>query len=600
MELRMNQDTYTDSRTETGASRENAVILETEVSRRLNLFNEIGRVVLSALDQEEIYKVAVDAIHFALGLRHVALFQMDYQYNDVVLQAQTGEFVGVIPNRLRKKLNDGILGMAARTGEIQVVSVSQENLSETLVGQPVKEIYVPVRIAGQVFAILYVVCDMSANTKNFEVAAFETIASQLGVAIENARLFTEVNQTRKELGLLLDSSKDLSSSLELNSIIDRFAYRLMEIIPDSRLAIIQCQDHDKATLKRYYSKASIENKNYSVMNVRITEHPELSEAIQGRKALVTYHTNSSILPRNVADELKSTETTPFLVIPLVAKETIIGLIVVNKFGFRRSFSDKEVGVCQALANLASISLQNASLFGQINVANEQLKKLSNLKSDLLHIISHDLKSPLTVISGYAEILLDGPRKMAENWESILQEIISQTRMMARLIEDTLAISKIESGIIELNLEDLDISYPIENIIAIHQHECHFKKDLPPSLPAVRADKLRLHEILDNLITNAIKYSGANNEITVSASADMQNGVMTIAVKDKGFGIPKDEIPNLFKKFYRIKSETSRGIRGTGLGLYIVKQMVEAHHGTIWVESILNQGSTFAFQLPLAK
>jgi signal transduction histidine kinase/putative methionine-R-sulfoxide reductase with GAF domain len=574
--------------------------LEAEISRRLNLVNEVGRVVLSALDQEEIYKVAVDAIHFALGLRHVALFQMDYQYNDVVLRAQTGEFVGAIPNHLRKNLNDGILGKSARTGEIQVVTVSQDNLSETLVGKPIKEIYVPVRIAGQVFAILYVACETTDNAKNFEIAALETIASQLGIAIENARLFTETNQTQRELGLLLDSSKDLSSSLELNSIIDRFAYRLMEIIPDSRLAIIQCQDHDKATRKRYYSKASIENKNYSVINIKITEHPELSDAIHNRKASVIHHTNSSILPRNVADELRSTETTPFLVIPLIAKETIIGLIVVNKFGFRRSFNEKEVGVCQALANLASISLQNAGLFGQINVANEQLKKLSNLKSDLLHIISHDLKSPLTVISGYAEILMDGPEKVAENWESILQEIISQTRMMARLIEDTLAISKIESGIIELNLEDLNIIYPIENIIAIHQHECQFKMELPPHLPSVRADKLRFHEILDNLITNAIKYSGSNNEITLSAMPEPQNGVMVIKVKDKGFGIPQDEIPNLFKKFYRIKNEASRGIRGTGLGLYIVKQMVEAHKGEIWVESVLNQGSTFSFSLPLAK
>jgi signal transduction histidine kinase/putative methionine-R-sulfoxide reductase with GAF domain len=596
----MNQNTFGSQNTETPVSREENVILEVEVSRHLNLFNEIGRVVLSALDREEIDKVAVDAIHFALGFRHVALFQMDYQYNDVVLKAQTGEFVGVIPSRLRKSLNDGVLGAAARTGEIQVVSVSRENLSETLIGQPVKEIYVPVRIAGQVFAILYLVCDIAANIKNFEIVAFETIASQLGIAIENARLFTEVNQTRKELGLLLDSSKDLSSSLDLNSIIDRFAYRLMEIISDSRLAIIQCQDHDKATLKRYYSKASIENKNDAVINIKISEHRELSEAIQGRKAVVTYHTASSILPRNVADELKSTEATPFLVVPLIANEAIIGLIVVNKFGFRRSFSEKEVGVCQALANLASISLQNASLFGQINVANEQLKKLSNLKSDLLHIISHDLKSPLTVISGYAEILLDGPTKMAENWESILQEITSQTRMMARLIEDTLAISKIESGIIELNLEDVDILYPIENILAIHQHECRFKKDLPAGLPQVRADKLRLHEILDNLITNAIKYSGADNEITVSAVADFQNDSLIISIKDRGFGIPQDEIPNLFKKFYRIKSEASRGIRGTGLGLYIVKQMVEAHHGKIWVDSVLSQGSTFAFNLPLAK
>jgi len=223
-----------------------------------------------------------------------------------------------------------------------------------------------------------------------------------------------------------------------------------------------------------------------------------------------------------------------------------------------------------------------------------------LKSDLLHIISHDLKSPLTVISGYAEILLDGPQKVAENWESILQEILSQTRMMARLIEDTLAISKIESGIIELNLEDLDVTYPIENIIAIHQHECRFKKELPVPLLKVRADKLRLHEILDNLITNAIKYSGPDNEITISAVHEAQNGVMVIAVRDKGFGISQEEIPNLFKKFYRIKNEASRGIAGTGLGLYIVKQMVEAHQGKIWVESMLNQGSTFSFSLPIVK
>ena len=573
--------------------------LEEEISRRLNLFNEIGRVVLSALELDEIYKVAVDAIRFAMGLRHVAIFQIDYQFSDLFLKAQSGEFIGMIPNHFRRGLNAGILGKSASSAQVQVVEVSRENLNETLVGQPVQEIYVPVNIAGQPFAILYVACDLSTNTKKFEITAFETIAGQLGIAIENARLFTEVNQTQRDLGLLLDSSKDLNSSLELNSIIDRLAYRLMEIIPDSRLAVVQCQDQEKATLKRYYSKASIENKNYSVFNIKIADHPELSEVLASQKATVIYQKDSSILPRNVADQLKSTETTPFLVIPLIAKETLVGFIVVNKFGFRRVFTEKEVGICQALANLASLSLHNANLFAQINIANEQLKKLSNLKSDLLHIISHDLKSPLTVISGYAEILLDGPEKVAENWESILREIISQTRMMARLIEDTLAISKIESGIIELNLEDLDVVYPIENLIAIHQHECAFKREIPSVLPKVRADKLRLHEILDNLITNAIKYSNAGNEITISAVPDARNGSLIISVKDKGFGIPEEEIPNLFRKFYRIKNDASRRIRGTGLGLYIVKQMVEAHSGKIWVESKVNQGSTFSFSLPLA-
>ena len=585
--------------TNEGALASDSVRLEAEISRRLSLFNEIGRVVLSALDQEEIYKVAVDAIRFSMGLNHVALFLIDYQFSDLVLKAQTGDFLGVIPNHIRKGLNAGFLGKAARTAQIQTVVVSRDNLNETLVGQPVREIYVPVSIAGQPYAILYVACDASANSQPFELSAFETIAGLLGIAIENARLFTEVNQTQRDLGLLLDSSKDLNSSLEVNSIIDRLAYRLMELIADSRLAVIQCQDQDKATLKRYYSKASIENKNYLVLTIRIPDHPELTAPSISRKATVTYHVDSSILPRNVADQLKSTEPTPFLVIPLIAKEVLVGYIVVNKFGFRRSFSDKEVGICQALANLASISLQNGSLFTQINAANEQLKRLSNLKSDLLHIISHDLKSPLTVISGYAEILMDGPERVAENWESILQEIMSQTRMMTRLIEDTLAISKIESGVIELNLEDVDVVYPIENLVAIHQHECIFKKEVPPDLPKVRADKLRLHEILDNLITNAIKYSDTGNEITVSAVPDLKKGCLVVSVKDTGFGIPESEIPNLFKKFYRIKNDASRRISGTGLGLYIVKQMVEAHSGQIWVESKLNEGSTFSFSLPLA-
>ncbi len=212
-----------------------------------------------------------------------------------------------------------------------------------LVGQAVREVYVPVNIAGEPFAVLYVACDLSISMRSVQISEIQTVAGQLGIAIENGRLFSEVNQTQRDLGLLLDSSKDLNSSLELNSIIDGLAYRLMEIIPDSRLAVIQCQDQERATLKRYYSKASIENKNYSVFNIRISEHPELSEPLMSRKATVTFNTESSILPRNVADQLKSTEPTPFLVIPLIAKEALVGFIVVNKFGFRRSFSGKGGG-----------------------------------------------------------------------------------------------------------------------------------------------------------------------------------------------------------------------------------------------------------------
>jgi signal transduction histidine kinase/putative methionine-R-sulfoxide reductase with GAF domain len=574
--------------------------LETELSKRLNLYNEIGRVMLSSLDEKDIYKVAVEALHFSMGLRHVALFQIDYQFNDLVLKAQTGDYVGIIPANSRISLNKGLLGKTARDVQSQVLTVSKKRINEALVPKAGKEIYVPVKIEGQCFAVLYLACNALSYNRPFDLLIFENIASQVGVAIQNARLFTEVNQTRKELGILLTASRDLSTSLDLHTIVDHLANRLIETIADSRLALIQFKNENTASLRRYYRVATPENRNEQALEVRISDYPELSPALNSRQATVTYHTDSTILPRRIADQVKSTEPTPFLVIPLMVQDTAMGVIVVNKVGIRQSFSERELGICQTLANIASISLHNAGLFHQINVANEQLKKLSAMKSDLLHIISHDLKSPLTVISGYAELLLERPEAMAGRWEATLAEIISQTQMMARLIEDTLAVSRIESGVMELNLCDLNLLDILDNVVAIHQHECLFHKNLPDQLPRIRADKLRLHEILENLIGNAIKYSDPESrEIIITVLPDLVHQNLIVRIKDKGFGIAEAEIPRLFSKFYRVKNDRTQRISGTGLGLYIVKQMVDAHHGEIWVESKPGQGSTFSFSLPLA-
>ena len=120
-----------------------------------------------------------------------------------------------------------------------------------------------------------------------------------------------------------------------------------------------------------------------------------------------------------------------------------------------------------------------------------------------------------------------------------------------------------------------------------------------NLPDVEVNASAVELCLTNYLSNAIKYSDADNEITVSATPDLKKGCLVVSVKDTGFGIPESEIPNLFKKFYRIKNDASRRISGTGLGLYIVKQMVEAHSGQIWVESKLHEGSTFSFSLPFS-
>jgi signal transduction histidine kinase len=153
---------------------------------------------------------------------------------------------------------------------------------------------------------------------------------------------------------------------------------------------------------------------------------------------------------------------------------------------------------------------------------------------------------------------------------------------------------------ELNLCDLNLLDILDNVVAIHQHECLFHKNLPDQLPRIRADKLRLHEILENLIGNAIKYSDPESrEIIITVLPDLVHQNLIVRIKDKGFGIAEAEVPRLFSKFYRVKNDRTQRISGTGLGLYIVKQMVDAHHGEIWVESKPGQGSTFSFSLPLA-
>jgi signal transduction histidine kinase len=575
--------------------------LEAELSKRFNLYNEIGRVMLSALDEKDIYKVAVEALQFSMELRHVALFQIDYQFNELVLKAQTGEYVGSIPTNYRHGLTLGVMGKVTQTGQSQVLVVSKKRIAEALVGQSGKEFYIPVKIEGQCFAVLYLACAVGAYKKPFDMLVFENIASQIGVAIQNARLFTEVNQTRKELGTLLHVSRDLSASLELPIIMDHLAQRLLESLPESRLALIQIKDSGMATLRRYHRISDSDVRSEPAVEIALADYPELTPPQQSRQATVAYHTDSQMLPRRIADQVKTTEPTPFLYIPLNVQDRAIGIIVVNKVGIHHNFTERELGICQTLANMATISLHNAGLFRQIAAANEQLKKLNALKSDLLHIISHDLKSPLTVISGYAELLLERPDVMAARWEATLQEIIAQTQMMARLIEDTLAVSRIESGVFELNLCDLDLLDILDNVIAIHQHECLFLKNIPPQLSKVRADKLRLHEILENLIGNAIKYSDPDRrEITISAIPDHPAGKMVIRIQDRGFGIADAELTKLFSKFYRIKNDKTQRISGTGLGLYIVKQMVEAHEGEIWAESQLGVGSTFSFKIPLSR
>ncbi len=232
----------------------------------------------------------------------------------------------------------------------------------------------------------------------------------------------------------------------------------------------------------------------------------------------------------------------------------------------------------------------------------ELRKLENVRREFVANVSHELKTPLTSIKGYAETLLDGAIDDPKHNRVFLETIQEHTNNLSRLIDDVLDLSTIEAERVNYRMEPVAIGDVTNRIIKALEPTAKAKKvsvmsDLAPSLPKVRADREKLAQIIMNLMENAIKFNKPGGEVRVSAEP---NGiVLKIKIEDTGRGIAPEDLPRVFERFYRGNKDRSHEIPGTGLGLAIVKHLVEAHQGTVIVQSIPTQGSTFHVSLPLA-
>ena len=244
-------------------------------------------------------------------------------------------------------------------------------------------------------------------------------------------------------------------------------------------------------------------------------------------------------------------------------------------------------------------LQRRKAEGLIKEQNERLKELDRMKSEFLSTAAHELRTPLTSILGFSEILLK--RKLDEERRNKFLKIINEESLgLSSLINDLLDLSRIESGRgFKITKAPIDIKEVILENIDIFQEQTDkltFKVNIPDDLVKIEADKDKINQVIENLISNALKFSPEGGEITVSI--EQSKGKIKVSVSDNGIGIPEKDLPHLFEKFYRAENASSEAIGGTGLGLAIVKYIVEHHAGKISVESKIGKGSTFSFMLPL--
>jgi signal transduction histidine kinase len=378
---------------------------------------------------------------------------------------------------------------------------------------------------------------------------------------------------------LIEISRDLASTLDLEVLLNRIVHAAAELTM-AEAASILLYDANKGEL--YFSAAS--NLEEPLMRGLIVpvENSIAGWIVTNRQPVVISDTAKE--PRHFKSVGKVTQVTTrsILGVPLVAKEKVVGALeAINKRS--GEFSPQDQDVLMALGAQAAVAIENSRLF---------------LQSDLISELVHELRTPLTSLSTATELLLrpDLPEALQTK---LIWSLQGETARLVDMTSAFLDLARLESGRVQYQPQVFEVCSWLQEIVGLMQakaqeRELNLVCELPPDLPPLKADPDKLKQVLINLISNAIKYNRPGGSVCVVV--DVVPPIMTLAVNDTGYGIPANDIPHIFDKFYRAPWH-ERAAQGTGLGLAICKRIVDAHRGTIEVESQVGVGTTFRVLLP---
>jgi signal transduction histidine kinase/DNA-binding response OmpR family regulator len=470
---------------------------------------------------------------------------------------------------------------------------------------------VPLESRTQVVGTICLFKDRPITVKLSVVNLLQTIGNQIGFTIENARLFeqTQISEktlrrqneylaTSAEIGRLVTSTLDLETlfSQTVTLIHERFGF--------SHAAIFTIEETGfNAVLKSATGSAGEEMlKNRHSL-------PVGSRSIVGT---VSSTGNSLVVNNTSLDPIF--RPNPLLpnthseaAIPLRIGKRIVGVIDLQSNEID-AFTQADISILLALADQVAVAIDNARSYELAQEAINELRELDRLKSQFLANMSHELRTPLNSIIGFSRVIIkgiDGP--VSDLQEQDLSAIYNSGQHLLRLINDILDLSKIDAGKMELAFDDVNISELLQSVIPtvnglIKEKHIGLKQNIEPDIPIVRADAMRIRQVMINLLSNAAKFT-EEGTITISATVEpRQNGQKEVVIKvsDTGAGIAAEDRGKLFQPFSQVDSSPTRKTGGTGLGLSISRRLVELHGGQIDVTSEIGKGSTFYFTLPLPK
>jgi GAF domain-containing protein/CheY-like chemotaxis protein len=471
---------------------------------------------------------------------------------------------------------------------------------------------VPMLLESKPIGVVVVTGAEAAAFSQRQIELLQTFADQAVIAIENARLLSELQartgeltRSVKELRALGEVSQALSSTLDLETVLNTIVSRANQLAGTDGGSVYEYDERSEA----FHLRATDNLDEEVVVLARRTPVPR-REGVLGRMAVTREPVQipdigeESEYHSPLRDVLLRTGTRALLAIPLLREDHLIGGLTVNK-KTPGEFSPQVIDLLKTFAAQSALAIQNARLFREIEDKGRQLEAADRHKSEFLANMSHELRTPLNAIIGYSEMLQEDAADLgAEQFTDDLKRINAAGKHLLELINAVLDLSKIEAGKMELYLETFDVVALVRDIAAVVQplaakNSNHLELRYPDETGTMHADLTKVRQALFNLLSNACKFTDRGTiSLVVTREAVGDQDWMVFNVSDTGIGMTPEQLARLFEAFSQADAATTRKYGGTGLGLALSRRLCRMMGGDVTVESEAGRGSTFTIRLPV--
>jgi len=529
--------------------------------RELSFLHEVAQLTSSARDWDEMLRIVIDRTTDALRVEVSSLYLLERREGVLRLVATNGlnrKFIG----KATLRFGEGITGWVANARVPAAVrqvradprwkwvpGVDEERFTSML--------SVPLLIHDEIVGVVNVQSIAERAFDKDEIEYLQTIANLVAGIIEKGRLQREAERKLREVSALFEVSNVLTSTLELDEVLSLIVDRLVRVYPGSA-GIIVLRDGDDL---RERARSGDAGKNTT---------QAASQAVTEARPIVSPH---------------------HIALPLLAGERLLGAVAL-RVPEGTVTQTEEVAFVAALANQAALAIDKASLYALERQTTDRLRELERARSELVAVVTHDLRTPLSVIRGYLDLIAEknGKTKVP------IDEAVAQVSRLDQLVDHMLTSVRAERTDVAVRPTRFEIRAAVAAALAelapiVRRHRLVAPRTGAPIW--VRADRRRIGEVLSGLVHNATKYAPERTRIAVRVEKRTDRAI--VRVSDEGPGVPPNERPRLFEPYAR---GDHTDVPGTGVGLFAARGVIEALGGDIWYEDMNGKGATFAFSIPL--